>query len=249
MRDGFIRTDNVLRGVAALAELKESSLMNWGGGISQRLMGVFEGLTGRGKTLFAEWYATQNQATVYLEAVPNWTPSWMLRDLAEALGLSREHALETNLRQVLEEQSRQPRLLLLDEANRLLRCRDLLEMVRYLHDRTKVPIVLVGEAGTWGSITRKSPRFADRCGQVVEFGDVQDRDIQAAARDLADLQLSPEVARAIRQRAEGNFRRAAKVVEELERVAKANPDQAGITLKMVDLAAGNLRLLSPRTWG
>jgi len=35
-------------------------------------------------------------------------------------------------------------------------------------------------------------------------------------------------------------------VEELERVAKANPDQAGITLKMVDLAAGNLRLVEER---
>jgi len=238
MRDGLIQTDNVIRGLSALNELKRQHQVSPG-----RNLMVFEGLTGRGKTSFTEWYAVQDFKAVYLEANADWTSSWLMRDVAEALKLTREHSIETNYRQIKEAQRRTPRLLLIDEADRIIRSGRLLETVRGLHD-AGMAIVLVAEAGAWGGITRKSPRFADRVCQVVEFGDVTAQEIEAAALELADLRLTPELAAYVKQQAEGNFRRAAKIVEELERVCKANPGE--ITRNLVNLAVANLKIAEER---
>ena len=244
MRDGLIHTDNVRRGLMAVQDLKRQPLTGTG-----RNMAALEGLTGRGKTLFAEWYAVQDPDCLYLEADENWTPSWLLRDVAEGLGLPRAHSSETNKRAIVASQRQRqaqglpPRLLLIDEATRILPAR-LLETVRGLHDQARLPIVLTGETGFWGGIFRKSPRFADRVSQVVTFTDVSAEDIGAAAAQLADLKLPEAIAAAIQKKTGGNFRRAAKILAELERVLKANPGE--ISKAKVDLAIQNLQLAEAR---
>ena len=244
MRDGLIHTDNVRKGLMAIQDLKRQPLSGTG-----RNMVALEGLTGRGKTLFSEFYAVQDPDCLYLEADENWTPSWLLRDVAEGLGLPRAHSSETNKRAIVESQRQReaqglpPRLLLIDEATRILPAR-LLETVRGLHDKARLPIVLAGESGFWGAIFRKSPRFADRVSQVVTFGDVNVQDIEAAAEQLADLKLPQATAVQIQRQAGGNFRRAAKIVAELERVLKANPGE--VTNAKVDLAIRNLQLTEAR---
>jgi len=243
VRDGLIFTDNVKRAQFALSELKRRQAASAGRNIL-----VIEGLTGRGKTHFTEWYVVQESHAFYVEANADWTSSWLMRDVAEALGLTREHAVEANYRNVKEAQRNwidgsQPRFLIIDEADRIVRYARLMETVRGLHD-VGLPLVLAGESGIWGNITRKSTRFADRVGQVVKFGDVSAGDIMAAALDLADLRLVPEVAVEIQERAGGNFRRAAKVIEELERICKANPGE--INRAKVALAVRNLEIAGQR---
>lgn len=244
MRNGLIHTDNVSQGLMAIQDLKRQPLTGTG-----RNMVALEGLTGRGKTLFCEWYAVQDADCLYLEADENWTPSWLLRDVAEGLGLARAHSSETNKLAIVESQRQRqaqglaPRLLLIDEATRVLPVR-LLETVRGLHDKARLPIVLAGETGFWGAIFRKSSRFADRVSQVITFGDVTAGDIGAAAEQLADLRLPEAVAVQIQRQAGGNFRRAAKILAELERVLKANPGE--VTNAKVDLAIRNLQLAEAR---
>jgi chromosomal replication initiation ATPase DnaA len=233
-----IRTENVNKGLYALAELKRRY-----GQASRRNMMVIEGLTGFGKTTFADYVYTQNVEMVYLEADPDWTASWLMRDVAEAFKLPRAHATEANKRKVVESLRGGYQVLLIDEADRIIRSARILETVRGLHD-AGLPVVLVAEAGAWGQINRKSPRFADRVGQVVEFGPVSAADIEATARELADLKLPLELATFIKQQASGNFRRAVKVLEELEVVCKANP--GAITKDRVSLALKNLRLAESR---
>jgi len=74
---------------------------------------------------------------------------------------------------------------------------------------------------------------------VVEFGDISARDVEDAALNLADLKLNG-LADYIHAQAGGNFRRAAKILGELEQVCKANPGE--INRGRVDLALQNLRL-------
>lgn len=238
MRPGVIRTENVDRGLFALAEMKRRY-----GQASKRNLMVLEGLTGFGKTTFADYVYTQNHEMEYVEADPDWTASWLMRDVAEAMRLPREHATETNKRRVVEALKNGFKMLLIDEADHVIRSARLLETVRGLHD-AGLPVVLVAEAGAWGKISRKSPRFADRVGQVIEFGPVSAADIEVTARELADLKLPPELAIFIQQQAAGNFRRAVKVLEELEVVCKANP--GAITKDRVTLALKNLRLAEAR---
>jgi len=239
MRPGLIKTDNVVRGLAALEELKRAARE-----YSGRRALVVEGLTGRGKTVFVRWYAVQRPEAVYVEANADWTASWLMRDLAGALGLPRKHSVEANYRQVVaaarrEEEAGRLRVAILDEFDRVGRSARLLETVRGLHD-AGLPLVLVGEAGAWSRVVRKSPRFADRVSQVVTFEDVRVREVLACALELCDLRLTEELAGYICRQAEGNFRRAAKVLEELERQAKAAPGE--LDRGRVDAAIKNLRL-------
>jgi DNA transposition AAA+ family ATPase len=242
MRDGLIQTDNVLRFLGAVQELKRAHQA----GLRQNMV-VTEGLTGRGKTICAEWYVVQDFDCTYLEADPDWTPSWLLRDVAEALCLPRAHSLETNKLAVVEEQKRRPRLLIIDEADRVVRRTALLETVRGLYDKARLPVVMVGEAGIWQGIYRKSKRFADRVMTVVSFGDVSARDIEACALANADLKLPPERAAQIQKSAQGNFRRAAKILSELEKVIKANPGE--VSGAKVELALKNLLMAEARESG
>ena len=243
MRDGLIFTDNVKRAQFALSELKRRQEASAG-----RSILVIEGLTGRGKTHFTEWQVVQDPHVFYVEANADWSSSWLMRDVAEALGLTREHSVEANYRHIREAQrnwidGRQPRFLIIDEADRIIRYSRLIETVRGLHD-AGLPLVLAGESGIWGEITRKSTRFADRVGQVVRFGDVSAGEILAAAHDLADLRMELEVAAEIQGLAGGNFRRAAKIIEELERIRKANPGE--INRARVVMAVRNLEIAEQR---
>jgi DNA transposition AAA+ family ATPase len=243
MRDGTIITENVRKGLLALADLRQQHAVSPG-----RDLLVLQAPTGRGKTQFAKYYRVQNHhAAVYREADPDWTSSWLMRDVAEALGLPRLHSLEANKRQIVAAQRRQPRLIIFDEANRIIRSTRLLETVRGLHD-AGLALALVGEGagngGLWAEITRSSPRFQDRVCQVIEFTDVTAADIEATARELADLALTPEIAESLRQAAGGNFRRAAKILEELERLVRANPGE--MSRKLVSLAVNNLKIAQAR---
>ena len=244
--DYLVQTDNVKRSRFALEELKRRHQAAPG-----RSILVIQGLTGRGKTSWAEFQAVQDPLCEYLEAKSNWSPSWMLRDVAEALGMTRAHSTEENYRAVVELQRRRPRLLMLDEAERIVRSERLLETLRELHDEG-LPLVLLGETGSWSNttrtgvwsgISRKSPRFADRVGQVVEFGDIRAADIADAALHLNDLKLNGQE-NYLHQQAGGNFRRAAKILTELEAVCKANPGE--INRARVDLAIKNLQLAEAR---
>lgn len=239
MRPGIIHTDNVRRGLFAVAELKRRY-----GHASKRNLLFIEGLKGCGKTTFGEWIYIENRELHYLEADPDWTASWLMRDVAGALGLPRLHSIEHNKRQVVGFLAKSgPRLLIVDEADRVIRSSRLLDTVRGLHD-AGLPLVMMGEAGAWGELSRKSPRFADRAAQVVTFGDVAAAEIEAAARELADLKLPPGRAAYIQQRSEGNFRRAANILEELEGLLKANPGE--ITQAMIDQAVKNLQIKEER---
>ncbi len=52
------------------------------------------GDVGYGKSETCEWYAAQNP-TVFLRAMEEWTPSWMLEEMAFELGLKPRHNART----------------------------------------------------------------------------------------------------------------------------------------------------------
>ena len=96
MRPDTIMTENLRQGLFALAELKRRV-----GQASKRNALVIEGLTGRGKTRWAEMVFTQDPAAVYVEADPNWSASWLMEDVAEALGCRAGYTMRHNKRAVV----------------------------------------------------------------------------------------------------------------------------------------------------
>jgi len=161
-------------------------------------------------------------------------------EMAASLGLTPAGTSRGNLPQIREELYKRPRLVILDEADYIIRKQEILDTVRDLHDKTSSPFVLVGMAGSWEAVSRKSPPFGDRVSQVVEFTPLSATDVQVIAAELCDLKLTAEVAAQIQRQAEGNFRKTVVLLSHVETVRKANPDKE-ITDKVVDLAAKKLR--------
>lgn len=236
MRTQFVITENVHKTVAALAALEENVRVSPGRGLA-----IIDGRTGTGKTETMKWYYVNNRPAIYLRSHKNWSTLWMIEDIAaQVLGESKK-TLRANIRELIEELRRRPRLIIIDEADRILRKDNLLETIRDLHDFTNSPMALVSEGRGREMVARKSARFWRRVSQVVEFGNLSVADVQVIGKELADLEIPRQQAEIIHQDAVGGvFGEVMVVLERLEGLVKANPGQ-GVSAKVVDLALGARR--------
>lgn len=232
MKTKFVKTENVLRMVAALGELERRESMVPG-------LGLIHGHQGYGKTVATHWYAVQS-AAVYVRAQGAWTVNWMLMDLAATLGLAPEGISRANFRNIVSELGKRPRLVMVDEADYVIRERKMLDTVRDLHDATGAPLVLVGMAGCKEAVARKSPQFWSRVSQEVEFVPLSVEDVRVIALDLADLQLQEDLARKIQRQTEGNFRKTVVLLNQIEVICKTN--KSAPTGKVVEMAARGLKV-------
>lgn len=231
MRDKFVITENVSRGVSALAAVEESVRVSPGRGLV-----LVDGRTGVGKTEFLKWFHVQNRRTVFLRSFKEWSASWMIEDITLALGLPSKNIMKANLRQLIGELERQPRMLLIDEGDRVIRRESLLETIRDLHDATGVPIVLVSEGSGAKMLARKSDRTWGRVGQVVDFTNLSVADVQMLGKELCDLEIPRREAEIIHQDSDGGaFRQVVGALEKVEGLVKANPGMA-VSGKVVEMA-------------
>ena len=232
MRNKFVVTDNVSRLVDGLEELKARVQAG-----SERGLGIMEGRTGTGKTWAGEWYIVNHPQAVYVRAMKAWSTAWMMRDLSAAVGLAPRFSTEANLRQLREELSNRPRLVIVDEGDYVIRRLELLETLRDLYDLAKqTPVVLVSEGGGQELVARRSPRTWRRVGQVVKFAGLTPMDVQLMGMELANLTIPRGQAEALHRHAGGgSFGEVMVLLEKVEGLVKANP-QAGVTRDLVDMA-------------
>lgn len=238
MRTRFVITENVSKTVAALEPFL-AALEKGLAPATDRGMVLLEGRTGTGKTWTCDWLAVQNHRfAVCLRSERTWTPPWMMRDFSLALRLPVRQSTEANLRQIREELRRRPRLLILDEGDRVLKKEKLLETLRDLYDTVKSPVLIVSEGGGLGLLERQSPRFWRRTGQVVAYASLTAADIQILWSDLAEVTapLSKSQAQQILELSGGgSFGEVMVNLEELEQLLRNNPGQ-GLSDKMVSKA-------------
>jgi DNA transposition AAA+ family ATPase len=232
MRTKFVKTQNVLRMLGSLGELEKRSAVVPG-------LALIHGHQGFGKTMATHWYAVQHNC-VYLRAQGAWTVNWLLMDLAASLGLAPEGVSRQNFRSIKHELYARPRLVLLDEADYVIRRRELLDTVRDMHDTSGAPVCLVGMAGAREAVARKSPQFWSRVSQEVEFGPLTLEDVAVIAAELAGITLTPEHSREIRRRTEGNFRKTVVVLAKIETICKTNRTE--VSAQVIDLAGKGLAI-------
>lgn len=107
-------------------------------------LSLFYGFSGFGKSVGAAFAAARTGAA-YLEAKSIWTQRSLLEALAEELGISRpDRTAPRLLRQIIEELNRHPRPLIIDEMDHLVK-RQMVEIIRDIHDATSIAIMMIGE--------------------------------------------------------------------------------------------------------
>lgn len=180
---------------------------------------VLSGAAGVGKTMILREYSIKHRDAILIEADPGYTARVLLEELCNRLGVSKRgniHDLSESCVQALRESGR---LLMIDEAE-LLPHRAL-EVLRRLHDKTGIGIVLAGMPRLLVNLRGKRGEFAQlysRVGLALPLGDALTRE----DFDLIALSMLPEISEdnvmdALYTSSRGNARRLGKLLRGVQR--------------------------------
>lgn len=123
-------------------------------------IGLFYGFSGYGKTVGAAHVASFLDA-LFVTADPVWTQRAMLEAIVRELGIARpERTAPRLLMQIKDALAGDPRPLIIDETDFIVE-RDWIEIIRSIHDDTRVAVMLIGEESLPAKL-KKRERFDNR---------------------------------------------------------------------------------------
>lgn len=226
MHNVFVdKTSNVERFMAGIALTEKR-------GASEACWLATIGDPGHGKTRTMRWWAVQNRG-IYVRAKSNWTPRWMLAELAEALvGSQTPGNTETLYNVVLRELSKRQAPVLIDEAWNMLHDARLLETLRDLSDLLENLVILGGEQRVTNRLGQRFPQIASRIIEIVEFRAATVADVRAMCDALSEVPISDDLVAEIHRASSGYYREIKNAIARAEPFGRRNPGKA-VTLKDV----------------
>jgi DNA transposition AAA+ family ATPase len=205
-----------------------------------RIFAAF-GEAGFGKTATVSNWALKTDA-VYVRASATWkTAQPMLRTICEELGLHARRENGQTVKLIVEAIARgeRPIPIVFDEADHIVRCGELLDVIRELHDLASTPIVLIGMKHFARKLLSLADQeqFVSRISQFLEFKPLDREDAGTLVRTIADVIVADDLIDRMFREAEGNTRLMVVALEQIENFAKAR------ALKEVDATkAAKLKL-------
>lgn len=167
-------------------------------------MGCFYGFAGYGKTT-AGIFATNKLQAVHIEALPVGGTKGLMEMIVTELGLRPARQTAAMFAQAAQELGRTQRPLILDEADHLLTDRTI-ETIRALHDKTGVPIILMGEESLPQKLTRWE-RVHSRILSWVPAEPATIEDVGDLARIYArGVEIAPDLREAVLLASKGSIR-------------------------------------------
>lgn len=136
----FRQTFRVLPNVMALSTLFEQLLQR---PAFMPGMACFSGPSGFGKS-FASMYVALEYRAVHVECEEQWTKKTLLEKIAGEMGLKPARTIPAIHDQVCAALDQSRQALILDDAHLLVK-KGAARLARHIHDKTDVPVVLVGE--------------------------------------------------------------------------------------------------------
>jgi DNA transposition AAA+ family ATPase len=203
--------------------------------------GVFSGDSGFGKSVAAQ-YAMNKTGAIYIEVRHYWREKSFCEAVLQEAGQPRPRGTVARMMdEIIRRLGDAPnRPLIIDEADKLVD-RNMIELVRDIHETTQVPIVLIGEELLPRSL-EKHERVHNR---VLDFQLAQPCDLEdteALARVICPkIEVAPDLLEAIRARTNGRARRIATTLHEVQSWAR----NCGRT--SVDLAGYEGRIFTGET--
>jgi DNA transposition AAA+ family ATPase len=165
-RDTIVRLPH--RDTEALHRISEAASLCHSG----RFIGVVFGPSGVGKTYSTRHYARHHEGVIFLEAGADWTPRATLSRLAKEIGLESISGGVHELFEALEGRLRgTSRMLIVDEAEHLPY--KALELLRRLHDKTGMGLLLVGMPRLVANLRGKRAEYAQLYSRVRVSAKVQ----------------------------------------------------------------------------
>ena len=167
-------------------------------------MGCFHGPAGLGKTT-AGVFGTNRFNACHVEALPFGGTKKLFEMIVTELGLRPTRTVSSLFDQAAYELARSDRPLIIDEADQILTDRTI-EAVRHLHDKTQVPVILMGEESLPQQL-RRWERVAGRMLSWVAAEEATMQDVDLLAPIYAPhLALAPDLKEALLTASRGSIR-------------------------------------------
>jgi len=229
MRKMFVKTENYRNFAAAVKAVEQR-------GAAEAGMMLVYGVPGLGKSHIVSSWAAENGA-IFLRANKDWTPRYALSELAAALEIDGRGNSQQLFSRLLKPIAANQLPIIIDEAEFTLANQAAsLEKIRDISDRAENTVILIG-MGDIQSAIKKYGQISSRIARVVEFKPSTPEDIQAVCKQLAEVDMTPELMAEIHRLSGGRMREVLNMIPVVERVAKTNrltcvgvDDLAGIPL-------------------
>ena len=159
-------------------------------------LGFLEAPPGLGKTTAALWYVDQqaqktspDRKPVFIRVLASDTPRTFLRRLSVELGFPPKFSLSDNHLQIEEHFIHFPRLLLIDEVDRLASNYRFVEIVRDLADVAAMPVLMIGMPESKAQLVQ-FPQFHYRMrGNFISFNPLTLEDTRRFADQACEVRL------------------------------------------------------------
>jgi len=212
MKKVFVKTQNVKNFITMMNNLQKRAEGVPG-------MGLVYGEPGLGKTQAILWWATQNDA-VYIRSTNLMSGRWLLEELAEGLGEMPYYRFSDLFKQVITQLIAEPRVIIVDEVDYLASDAKAIETLRDIHDKTNVPIILVGMGRADKKLMRYKHLF-DRISEIVKFEPFKEQDVKDILAQLCEVKITDDGIKYIYSQT-SRFRQIVKMTNKAEQLAKAN---------------------------
>lgn len=192
---------------------------------------VLFGAAGLGKTMILKEYARRDSNVIFIEADPGFTARTLLEELCGRLRLSKNGNIHALIEVCVEKLKDSGRLLVIDEAE-LLPYRAL-EVIRRLHDKAGIGVVLAGMPRLIVNLKGKRGEYAQlysRVALALDLGNALARqDFDQIALDLMPEAEDQKVSDALYEQSKGNARRLFKMARGVYRMCDISKKDVSVT--------------------
>lgn len=241
MKNVFVETGNVRRYLGALSALNER-------GAQESCLIVVDGEPGLGKTTTLRHWVAQTDS-IYLRANKEWTASWFMDDLLDAIRVQPPRAFKEKFKRAISELALRHQgsavdnggfSIVIDEADHISSKQSILETVRDLTDSIEVPTILVG-MGKINDNLKRFPQVLTRVSQRVRFEPATIEDVRLLIRARCEVAVADDLAQFVLKASRGFNREILEAIASIERFGlRADYGDEGVTLR--DMAGQTLMI-------
>lgn len=212
MKKTFVKTENVKKFITMMNNLQSRAEGVPG-------MALVYGEPGLGKTHSVVWWAMQNNA-IFIRCTNLMSARWLLEEFVEELGEIAYSRFSDLFNQVIAQLIREPRVIIIDEIDYLAVDTKAIETLRDIHDKTDIPIVLIGMSNSNRKLMRYKHLF-DRVSEILKYETFTKSDISKIIDELSEVEMT-DCAKTLIFNKTNRFRQIVKLINKAEQIAKAN---------------------------